>query len=327
MATPHGSALLQPDDGSVTPGSARSLLFTILGDLVWPTGQPVWTATLVQVLRGLGIEEQTARQAIARAASSDWITAVRTGREVSWSLTPKLQRIFESGSLRVYSLSDSYSQWDGRWLVVLPTIPASHRPVRRPLYTGLTWAGLGNPAPGLWVTPHVERVTEIRELVDRLDLQRHTVSFAGTVEAIGLDQREIVDRGWDLASLREHYEQVERIIGALAPRTADENALREHPAQQRVRGAPPHRSAAARGPPARLDRAPGRPAHRSTPVPVETRGRSPVRRDRRGEQQPDSGSAVMAGPVPGVGDLAATSPLDGRRRRHHVVDMGVARLK
>jgi phenylacetic acid degradation operon negative regulatory protein len=222
MATPHGSALLQPDDGTVTPGSARSLLFTVLGDLVWPAGKPVWTATLVQVLRGLGIEEQTARQAIARAASSDWITAARTGREVSWSLTPKLQRIFESGSLRVYSLSDSYSQWDGRWLVVLPTIPASHRSVRRPLYTGLTWAGLGNPAPGLWVTPHVERVTEIRELVDQLDLQRHTVSFAGTVQAIGLDQREIIDRGWDLASLREHYEQVERIIGALAPRTPDE---------------------------------------------------------------------------------------------------------
>jgi hypothetical protein len=48
------------------------------------------------------------------------------------------------------------------------------------------------------------------------------VSFAGTVEAIGLDQREIVVRGWDLASLREHYEQVEGIIGALAPQTSDE---------------------------------------------------------------------------------------------------------
>jgi phenylacetic acid degradation operon negative regulatory protein len=225
MATPHGSALLQPDDGSVTPGSARSLLFTVLGELVWPTGRPVWTATLVQVLRGLGIEEQTARQAIARAASSDWITAARTGREVSWSLTPKLQRIFESGSVRVYSLSDSYRQWDGRWLVVLPTIPASHRPVRRPLYAGLMWAGLGNPAPGLWVTPHVERVTEIRELVDRLDLQQHTVSFAGTIEAIGLDQQEIVDRGWDLAALREHYEQVEGIIGTLAPQTPDEKLV------------------------------------------------------------------------------------------------------
>lgn len=103
---------------------------------------------------------------------------------------------------------------------MLPTIPASHRSARRPLYAGLTWAGLGNPAPGLWVTPYVERVAEIRELVSRLDLQRHPVSFAGTVEAIGLDQQEIVVRGWDLASLREHYKQVEGVTGALAPQTS-----------------------------------------------------------------------------------------------------------
>jgi phenylacetic acid degradation operon negative regulatory protein len=227
MASLRGSALLQPDDGSVTRGSARSLLVTILGELVWPTGRPVWTATLVHLLRGLGIEEQTARQAIARAASSDWIAAERLGREVSWSLTPKLRQIFETGSLRVYSLSDTFSGWDGRWLAVLPTIAASHRPTRRPLYAGLTWAGLGNPAPGLWLTPHVERAAEVRELVDRLDLRQHTVSFTGTVEDIGLDKAEIVERGWDLASLREHYEQVLGIIAALDPRTP-EQTLFEH---------------------------------------------------------------------------------------------------
>lgn len=227
MATPRGSALLQPDDGSVTRGSARSLLVTILGELVWPTGRPVWTATLVHLLRGLGIEEQTARQAIARAASSNWITAERLGREASWSMTPTLRQIFESGSVRVYSLSESFSDWDGRWLTVLPTIPASHRPARRPLYAGLTWAGLGNPAPGLWVTPHVERAAEVKELVAQLDLRKHTVSFVGTVEDIGIDSREIVDRGWDLASLREHYEHVLRVIASLTPRTPEET-LFEH---------------------------------------------------------------------------------------------------
>jgi phenylacetic acid degradation operon negative regulatory protein len=227
MATPRGSALLQPDDGSVTRGSARSLLVTILGELVWPTGKPVWTATLVYLLRGLGIEEQTARQAIARAAASDWITAERLGREVSWSLAPTLREIFESGSLRVYSLSDPYSGWDGRWLAVLPTIPASRRPARRPLYAGLTWAGLGNPAPGLWLTPHVERATEVKELVERLGLREHTVSFVGTIEDIGLDHAEIVDRGWNLESLREHYEQVLGAIATLDPRTPEET-LFEH---------------------------------------------------------------------------------------------------
>ena len=60
------SALLKPDGASLAPGSARSLLMTILGELVWPTGQPAWTSALVYVLRGLGVEEQAARR-IARA--------------------------------------------------------------------------------------------------------------------------------------------------------------------------------------------------------------------------------------------------------------------
>src|SRR6186997_2778780 len=103
------SALLRADGGPLAPGSARSLLITILGELVWPTGGPVWTSTLVAVLKGLGVEEQTARQAIARAAASDWILPERRGREVAWSLSDKLVRIFASGSLRVYSLSDPFS--------------------------------------------------------------------------------------------------------------------------------------------------------------------------------------------------------------------------
>src|ERR1700712_2506617 len=122
-----GSALLRADSSPLAPGSARSLLITILGEFVWPTGAPVRTSTLVQVLNGLGVEEQTARQAIARAASSDWIVPERRGREVSWSLSDKLVEIFASGSPRVYSLSDPFRSWDGSWLALWTTVPQSHR--------------------------------------------------------------------------------------------------------------------------------------------------------------------------------------------------------
>jgi phenylacetic acid degradation operon negative regulatory protein len=219
------SALLRRDDASLTPGSARSLLVTILGELVWPSGRPVWTSSLVLVLRGLGIEEQTARQAIARAAASDWILPERRGREVAWSLSPKLVHIFDSGSPRVYSLSDPFSDWDGTWLTLLTTLPASHRSARRPLYAGLTWAGFGNPAPGLWVSPHVERADEVRSLIDELDLRAHTFSFAGAVQAMGITETEIVERGWDLGALTEHYEQILWAVTDLRPDGPDETLL------------------------------------------------------------------------------------------------------
>ena len=107
------SALLKPEGASLTPGSARSLLMTILGELVWPTGQPAWTSALLYVLRGLGVEEQAARQAIARAAASDWMVPERRGREVCWSVGPRMISIIESGAPRVFSLSDPFSSWDG----------------------------------------------------------------------------------------------------------------------------------------------------------------------------------------------------------------------
>ncbi|MDT7771332.1 MAG: PaaX-like protein, partial [Pseudonocardiales bacterium] len=43
-----------PDWGGSRPtvaaGSARSLLLTVLGELVYPNGKPVWTASLLYVL-------------------------------------------------------------------------------------------------------------------------------------------------------------------------------------------------------------------------------------------------------------------------------------
>ncbi|MCW2759310.1 MAG: hypothetical protein JWO46_3056, partial [Nocardioidaceae bacterium] len=190
-----------------------------------PTGQPVWTSALVLVLRGLGVEEQTARLAIARAASSDWIVPERRCREVSWSLSDKLVRIFDSGSPRVYSLSDPFSDWDGSWLALWTTVPQSHRAARRPLYAGLTWAGFGNPSAGLWLSPHVERAAEVRSLIEELDLTSHTVSLVGSTQSIGMPESEIVARGWDLAALHEHYEQVLDAVAGLDPQGGEETLL------------------------------------------------------------------------------------------------------
>src|SRR5713226_6546103 len=100
----------------VSPGSARSILLTILGEFVYPEGGPVWTSTLLHVLIGVGIEEKTARQAIARGAAAGWITSERSGREVCWHLTPAGRQLIGEGEERVESLSAGSIAWDGRWL-------------------------------------------------------------------------------------------------------------------------------------------------------------------------------------------------------------------
>jgi phenylacetic acid degradation operon negative regulatory protein len=207
---------------ALAAGSARSLLLTVLGALVWPEGRPVWTSALLYVLKGLGIEEQTARQAIARAAAAGWITGERHGREVRWTLTPEADALITEGSARVGSMRTSARGWDGRWLVLLVSIPNSHRGVRKRLYAGLTWAGFGNPTPGVWVSPHPDRGGEVATLIKELDLREQTLSFIGPSGAVGLTDEELVRRAWNLDELSIGFEQQLTALEDIDPAPGDE---------------------------------------------------------------------------------------------------------
>ena len=205
----------------VSAGSARSLLLTVLGELVLPVGLPVWTSSLLHVLTGVGVEEQTARQAIARGAAAGWITGERHGREVRWEITPAGRQLIEDGARRVYSLSSGTPEWDGRWLILLITIPQSLRTVRKKLYGALSWAGFGNPTPSVWLTPHRERAAEAQRVVADLGLRESTLSFTGASTDVGLSDVEIVQRAWDLEGLVAMYDELLRTYDGVRPEPGD----------------------------------------------------------------------------------------------------------
>jgi phenylacetic acid degradation operon negative regulatory protein len=202
-------------------GSARSLLLTLLGEFVRAEGGVVWTSTLLRVMESVGIAEKSARQAIARTNSAGWIEGRRVGKNSCWSLTDLGLRIIEEGELRVRSMGRN-SSWDGRWLVVAISLPNSYRAQRKKLYRALSWAGFGNPMPGLWVTPHTERVHETRRVIRQLELAPFACAFAGTSLDTGLTDQELVDRSWNLMSVTDHYEVLLHRFGGLRSSTADE---------------------------------------------------------------------------------------------------------
>lgn len=186
--------------------SARSLLLTLLGEFVLPRGEPVWTQVLLDVLAGLGVEPKSARQALARTAAEGFLASDRSGRRVRWSLTPQGTRLLSDGAARIYGFGTTATAWDGRWLVVLVSVPESRRQLRHRLRTRLAWAGLGSPAPGVWVTPDPGKQGEVAEVVADLDLTAVTSSFVGPFGAIG-EQHAVVDQAWDLAEVETAYEE------------------------------------------------------------------------------------------------------------------------
>ncbi len=202
------------------PASARSLLLTVLGEYVLPTGRPVWTSTLLAAFGELGVAGQAARQAINRAATAGWLTSERDGRRAAWSLSPAGHRLLSDGAERIYSFQAVAADWDGQWLVLLVSVPETRRELRGRLRTQLSWAGFGSPAPGVWVSPDVTRKVEARQILRELSLDVSVMSFSGTFGGIGVEET-IVRQAWDLPAIAAAYDAfIERFSDDVLPESS-----------------------------------------------------------------------------------------------------------
>jgi phenylacetic acid degradation operon negative regulatory protein len=198
--------------------SARSLLLTIMGEFVLPRARPVWTAAFVDAMRALGVEEKAARQALARTCAEGLIHPVRIGRRTRWELSDRGLALLQEGALRIYGFMREQQPWDGRWLVLAVTVPETQRQLRRRLRSRLTWAGLGSPAPGLWVVPNAERAGEVARIVADLGIGSSAMSWIGESGTIGRPQ-EVVSAAW--TSLDEVEQAYDEFVAAFDDRRVD----------------------------------------------------------------------------------------------------------
>lgn len=182
--------------------SARALLLTVLGEFVRPREAPAWTGALVAALGAVDVEEKAARQALSRTAAEGLLSAERDGRRVRWVLTPAGERLLAQGAERIYGFGQSVVAWDGRWLVLAVSVPETQRQLRHRLRTRLTWAGLGSPMPGLWVTPDAGKEKEVATAIEELGVE--SFSFTGPFGQIG-DQQRVVEQAWALADVERRY--------------------------------------------------------------------------------------------------------------------------
>ncbi|OLF19073.1 PaaX family transcriptional regulator [Actinophytocola xanthii] len=193
---------------------------TLLGEYVLPAGEPVWTSTLVDVLAMFDVEEKAARQALARTAAEGWLSPDRVGRRVRWQLTPPGRRLLAEGAERIYGFGSGDRHWDGRWLVLLVSVPESMRDLRHKLRTRLNWAGFGSPTAGVWVTPHPGAEADAKLILDELDLSTQAMSFLANYGALG-QERDMVTSAWNLSEVADRYESFIDEFAALDPRTPD----------------------------------------------------------------------------------------------------------
>jgi len=184
--------------------SARSLLFTVLGELVLPTGGEAWTSAFIDVLGRLGVEEKAARQALTRTATDNWLSSERVGRRTVWRLTPASERLLRDGTERIFGFSAVAEDWDGRWTIVIARTPETERATRHMLRTRLRWAGFGTIMPGVWLSPRGDRGTEVREILAEAGLPEGYL-FAAEYQGGG-PVTAMVGQAWDLGELARTYD-------------------------------------------------------------------------------------------------------------------------
>ncbi len=185
--------------------SARSLLFTVLGELVLPTGGQAWTSAFIEVLGRLGVEEKAARQALMRTAADSWLTSERVGRRTVWRLTPAAERLLRDGTERIFGFTAVAEDWDGQWTIVIARTPETERATRHVIRTRLRWAGFGNVMPGVWLSPRSDRGAEVRDILAEARLPDGYL-FAAEYQG-GAPVTAMVRHAWDLDELARGYDE------------------------------------------------------------------------------------------------------------------------
>jgi phenylacetic acid degradation operon negative regulatory protein len=187
-------------------GGGRGLLFTVLGEFVLPTGRPVATSTFIDVFGRLGVEEKASRQTLMRAAADGWLSSERDGRYTLWQLTAGAEQFLTLGAERIYSFTASQPEWDHRWLLVLARAPETNRAGRHLLRTRLEWAGFGSPAPGVWISTHLDRAKEAQRVLEEAGVHDDAQIFLGEY-LDGGKLETMVHQAWDLDEVETAYEE------------------------------------------------------------------------------------------------------------------------
>jgi len=177
------------------------IVFNLFGDYVNPQGDTAWTSGLLEVLRVLGVGERAARSTLSRMKQKGWLRASKNGRRSAYQLSPKGKLLLEQGERRLFGLRPK--RWNGRWHLVIYSLPEALRAARSQLRTGLSWLGYGMLSPGTMVAAY-PMAAEVQSLLHELEVESYVHFFTGSqLEMAG--NREIVDRCWDLPSLNRRY--------------------------------------------------------------------------------------------------------------------------
>jgi phenylacetic acid degradation operon negative regulatory protein len=188
----------------VTAVQPQDLVLTIFGAYVREPDETVWSGGLVEVLGEFGFSTDASRAALARLALRGLLTRHKTGRRVSYSLSPRAEKIMSEGDDRIFTFGRTEPASD-TWTVVWHAIPESRRVERSRLASGLRFLGFGSVQDATWVAAH-DSEPEVVRLLTSLEVESYATVLVGRLSP-GLVPTALVAQAWDLDGMRASYHQ------------------------------------------------------------------------------------------------------------------------
>jgi len=147
--------------------SARSVLVTILGDLIRPATNSVWLSDLIALTKPFGFNDRLVRTSVFRLVSDGWLTNKRVGRQSRYALTPLADVEFGAAERRIYQWRQK--EWSQDWVMVLTDGPLTTPNDRDRLIDHLRWRGFVALGRGVMASP-TANIDDIHQALELLDM-------------------------------------------------------------------------------------------------------------------------------------------------------------
>jgi phenylacetic acid degradation operon negative regulatory protein len=209
------------DDTDIRPGSATSLLRTIIGCYLRCLGGWIASAALMELMTTVGVNQTRTRTAILRMRSKGMLTIeIRDGR-AGYALEPAALPRLARGDRRIYS-PRAMSVSD-RWCLISYSIPESRRQLRHQLRRRLSWIGCGTVSAALWICPEY-LTSDVEDILTDLGIREEAVIFLASESRLDGGLEQAVAQWWDLPAIAARHQTFLSGYGSvaddLAPRQA-----------------------------------------------------------------------------------------------------------
>lgn len=183
--------------------NTQSMIFTIYGDYIRHYGNKIWIGSLIRLLKEFGHNEQSVRVAVSRMMKQGWIDSEKKGNKSYYFLTHRGETRMEEAAVRIFKLNPN--DWDGKWRMLMYTIPEEKRQIRDELRKELLWSGFGSFSNGCWISPN-DLEKEVNLLIEKYEIQSYVDFFVSSYKGPQED-KSLVEKSWPLQEIEGKYQE------------------------------------------------------------------------------------------------------------------------